>query len=451
VKAPSPLLLGWQALRNGAGDRARIERFRDRALRRLVRHAYAAVPYYRELFDAAGLSPREIRTVADLAALPPSSKSELRERPLTDLLARGVDPEKLLVARTTGTTGTPFAVYRSRAERMAQRAFHLRALRSYGVSARDRVMLVVRPRGIRPALAERLLRRFGLLERPAYDMMRPPEEIAAALRRERPDVVVGIATILLEVARVAEQDGGPPIRPRLVMTSGELETPLMKRRLEEAFACPARNQYTSEEMSGMGAWECPRGGGFHVHDDAVVLELLDDPALPRPSDPEESSGEVVATVLHAYSMPVLRWRLGDLARRRPGLCACGAPFSTLQVVEGRRTDFFRLPGGRGIFSSLLVHRTYDHHEWMGQFQLEQVSLTEVVARVVPRRPPPPGAREALEAAMAEALGEGVDLRLELVDSVRLGAGGKGLAFWSRLDPWHPESPSPGQPPAQFLG
>jgi len=52
--------------------------FRDRALRNLVAHAYGRVPYYRRLFDCHGLRPRDIRTVADLPAIPISDKNDLR-------------------------------------------------------------------------------------------------------------------------------------------------------------------------------------------------------------------------------------------------------------------------------------------------------------------------------------------------------------------------------------
>ena len=49
-------------------------------LRPLLEHAVGHVPYYRELFLRAGLRPQDVRTYADLARLPITTKSELRDR-----------------------------------------------------------------------------------------------------------------------------------------------------------------------------------------------------------------------------------------------------------------------------------------------------------------------------------------------------------------------------------
>ncbi len=219
MRSRSPLGLVWHVLRN-AGDRKRLEDFRDRALRRLVTHAYARVPYYRELFDRTGLAPRDIRTASDLRFLPPSSKEDLRRGPVEELLASGVSRDELRASSTTGSTGVPFTIYRTRSEQLATRAFNLRMLRSYGAGGRDRVALVSRGGGGRPPALLALLRGFGLFERHGIGMLQPPAKIAAALRDLRPDIIVGNATVLLEVARVIRRDGGPALRPRLVLTSG---------------------------------------------------------------------------------------------------------------------------------------------------------------------------------------------------------------------------------------
>ncbi len=84
------------------------------------------------------------------------------------------------------------------------------------------------------------------------------------------------------------------------------------------------------------AWECRHSGDLHTCDDGVLVEVLRDG---RPAEPGER-GEVVVTNLHAYAMPFIRYRIGDLATRGAP-CGCGAPFSTIGEITG--TDDRLLP------------------------------------------------------------------------------------------------------------
>ncbi|MDP6439464.1 MAG: hypothetical protein QGH74_07515 [Candidatus Brocadiia bacterium] len=90
--------------------RGRILEFQNACLRRLVAHAYGHVPYYRRLFDRNGINPQDIRTVGDLRAIPITEKNDLRDVPVADTVARGVDPGGLESSRTSGSSGEPFTI-----------------------------------------------------------------------------------------------------------------------------------------------------------------------------------------------------------------------------------------------------------------------------------------------------------------------------------------------------
>jgi phenylacetate-CoA ligase len=76
------------------------------------------------------------------------------------------------------------------------------------------------------------------------------------------------------------------------------------------------------------AWECRHSGDLHTCDDGVLVEVLVDG---RPAEPGER-GEVVVTNLHAYAMPFIRYRIGDVATRAAP-CRCGAPFATIGEIR----------------------------------------------------------------------------------------------------------------------
>jgi phenylacetate-CoA ligase len=172
---------------------------------------------------------------------------------------------------------------------------------------------------------------------------------------------------------------------------------------------------------GIIAWECPRAGGFQVADDGVVLAVLKDGRAAGPGE----SGEVVATQLHAFAAPFIRYRLGDVVTRGEIPCRCGAPFSTLLGVQGRRQDYLPLANGRLFMSREGTLLSLKHsHSWVGQFQLTQERPDHVVLRIVPLAPPPPGAVAALAQATRERLGPGVGLQILLVPDLPLEADGK---------------------------
>src|SRR5262245_7171810 len=79
--------------------------FQSDRLRRIVRHAYDAVPYYRRRFDAHGVRVADLRLPSDMRALPITVKADLRACPDADLVARGTDPARLITHVTSGTSG----------------------------------------------------------------------------------------------------------------------------------------------------------------------------------------------------------------------------------------------------------------------------------------------------------------------------------------------------------
>ena len=71
-------------------DPKAIRAWRDRKVRKLVRHAWENVPYYRRLFEEAGVRPEEIRRAEDLGRIPVTTKQQRQLLPMEDKMARGV-------------------------------------------------------------------------------------------------------------------------------------------------------------------------------------------------------------------------------------------------------------------------------------------------------------------------------------------------------------------------
>lgn len=427
---------GLALMRHTRAPRERILAFRDRHLRRVIEHAYASVTFYRELFDRYGIRPEDIRSAAELARLPVTTKADLQRRPTAHLVARDVDASKLLVRLTGGSSGEPLVVRRSPGEEWVLNVARYRSGWYHGYDMRRPLAFVSAPRetdGPRRGLTWHACRLLGVLQAHHVSCLSPVEDILDALGRIRPSLLGGYPGVLARVARLALETGRDDIRPACVETGSETRTAEMRAQIAAAFLAPVYDTYGSHEF-GRLASECRDTGAYHVCDDTVILEVLD--ADGRPVAPGER-GEVVATALHSHAMPFLRYRLGDIVTRGDDTCACGAPFSTIASIQGRMVDYFHLPGGRLLHPYEIPARTMEavraltggsrRHEnpfpWLREYQYVQEREDRVVLRFVPAAEPPEAELRAIEAAVRALLGPGVEF--ETVAERRLDADANG--------------------------
>jgi phenylacetate-CoA ligase len=410
----------WNLYRGPRRDRADLVRFRDRKLRHLVRFAYERVSFYRDWFDAVGVRPEHIRRAKDLAKLPLLSKPDLRNAPVEAVLARGRNPAKLVTHKTSGSTGEPFTIYRTRTEEDLLQLFRLRAARQYGFRLFDRRADLTTPLGGGPPDplrgAARLLR---LMPIESLDSTRDVAELLLEVHRIRPDVLTGYPGVLSQISRQLPNFAELRIRPRFVVAGGEPMTDRMRRRIERGFAAPVYDMYGSNEFNLL-AWQCPANGHMHICEDSVVLEILRDGIAVK----EGEQGEVVVTGLLSKTMPFIRYRTGDLAVKGAEVCGCGQPFSTLDAIQGRTADYLRLPDGRLVHPFAMTAPLYEEsHAWIDQHQLAQTALDRIVLRLKVRRPATPDELGRLIAA-GESVCRPARFEVEFVDRIEPHPSGK---------------------------
>ncbi len=409
-------------LRHPHAVREDIVAFQNEGVRRLIAHAYHRVPYYRALFERSGIKSDDIRTVADLRNVPTTDKRDLQPLPVDEVVARGVDPARLVAHRTSGSSGEPFTIRRTWIEERLLAAFRLRALHQFGLRPRDRraIVVLVRPADLADhQLPQLIFQAVGLYRHTAVDCLLEPEEIVSALRRLRPDVLTGSPGVLSQIAPSVGDDDRRLIHPRFVAVGGEVLTPLMRRQISDAFRAPVFETYGSHEFNLL-AWQCKDTGEFHVCDDAVVLEVLKDG---RPAAVGER-GEVVATSLHSFAMPLIRYRLGDLVTKGAETCPCGQPFSVIRAIQGRMIDYFPLSDGRALHPYEIVSIVIRDAPWIRQYRLLQEREDRIVLQVVPVTTPSAADLALLEDRVAKLVGREVAFVVALVPQIALEPGGK---------------------------
>jgi phenylacetate-CoA ligase len=415
---------------HGQADKVQIKAFQDERLRSLVAHAYRNVSFYRQLFDRHGVRPDQIRGVDDIGRIPTVTKRNLREAPLPSLIAHGHDPKRLLAIKTSGSSGEPFVMRRGWLEQRLLYLFLLRAQHQFGRRLGDRIARLERARAQHPQdnkMLGRLLKRLGLDPGLILDVRDPSEVHLRQLMAYQPDILGGYPNALLRLGEQLNDEHKGQIRPRLLLTGAEVLTPAMRERLRRLWSAPVYEVYASHEFS-MIAWECPKAGGLHVCDDSVLVEVMQGD---RPAAVGER-GEVVVTALHAYAMPFIRYRLGDVVRRGPDTCSCGQPFSKIGSIQGRMLDYFRLPGGRWLHPYALSALMPDEADWISQRQFIQEREDHIVARLVLA----PGATTDRVAEFArraaELVGPQATVQVEVVPEIERTRGGKVSVASSRV-------------------
>jgi phenylacetate-CoA ligase len=367
------------------------------ALRDIVAHAYATVPLYRDRFDAAGIRPRDVLSIADLAALPVVTRQELEATEIGRRVSSAFDASSLRTIRTSGSSGRPLTIHRDPAMAIHRKPQFIRGMAAAGYMPGMPVLMFAR----RPRRGESVLLRWRRAGRDS-----PPEEHLAAYRAMRPPFAYGFVTPLRRVALLLREERERHC-VRAVFTTGETLDTATRRLLEEAFGGPVFEIYGSAEF-GTVAWECRRHEGLHVGEDVVIHELL-------PLAGSDAS-RLVLTSLTNRAVPLIRYEIGDLAAAGPAeRCACGRTFVRLARVEGRMIDCLRRPDGV-LVAPYAVEAAVEKVPGVTRFQVVQ----EEAARVVVR----------LEGAPDGAVADGVAAALEpLLGPMRVEA-----AFLEDLEP-----------------
>lgn len=300
-------------------------------------------PQYRARLDAAGVSPEDVQSFADVAKLPMTSADDLREGYPLPLLCVP-ENEVVRIHASSGTTGKRKILAYTKRD---IEDFALQMARCYelaGLTPRDRIQVAV-GYGLWTAGAgfQAGSEMFGALTIPVG----PGNlDIHLQLLEDMGTTCIGAtASMALLVAEEVERGGLiDRIRLRKVICGAESCSEKMRLAIESKLrleGCYDIGGMT--EMYGPGSSiECDAHQGLHYWPDLFYLEVVDPDTL-VPVAPGET-GEMVVTTLRKEAVPLIRYRTRDLTRLAPGDCPCGLKLPRHGKIFGRSDDMFILRG-----------------------------------------------------------------------------------------------------------
>ncbi|MCG8928097.1 phenylacetate--CoA ligase PaaK [Lentzea sp. CC55] len=325
-------------------ETASVDELRALQLERLrwsVRHAYDNVPHYRSAFAAAGVHPDDVKTLADLAKLPFTTKADLRDNYPFGMFA--VPREEVVrVHASSGTTGRPTVVGYTRDDLDTWATVMARSIRAAG-GRRGHVLHNAYGYGLftgglgAHAGAEKL----GCTVVPVSGGM--TERQVQLIRDFEPDIIMVTPSYMLSIIDEMERQGVDPRSTSLKVGifGAEPWTNDMRAEMERRLDMHAVDIYGLSEVIGPGvASECVETkDGLHVWEDHFYPEIIDPVTGEVLPDGEE--GELVFTSLTKQAMPVIRYRTRDLTRLLPGTARSTR---RIEKITGRTDDMIILRG-----------------------------------------------------------------------------------------------------------
>lgn len=324
-------------------SREKILEIQNEKIVKQVRHVYDNVKYYRDLMDAKGVKPEDIKSVDDIKKLPFLSKEDLRIAYPYGLL--GTDLKNCVrIQSTSGTTGKRVVAFYTQHDIDLWEDCCARAIVAAGGTNED-VCQVCYGYGLftgGPGLnggshkvgCLTLPMSSGNTERQIQFMM----DLGATILCCTPSYAAYLGESLAEAGYKPEDN-----KLKAGIFGAEPWTEEMRRGIEKSLGIKAYDIYGLTETSGPGvSFECEEQTGMHINEDHFYAEIID----PETGEvlPEGEKGELVFTSLDKEAFPLLRYRTRDICVLSRKKCSCGRTHVKMSKPMGRSDDMMIIRG-----------------------------------------------------------------------------------------------------------
>lgn len=330
-------------------ERGEIEQLQSARLKEIVHCAYERSPFYKELYDRAGVAPADIAGLADITKLPPISKSELRrdieEYPVYGRMLAVPEDEIVYAASSSGTSGLPLISPFTRGDfaeivRLSRRFFEC-----FGMKRGDRYLHCLNLSLFVASPAVLSMQEIGVTT--LWGGVLPMDRIRRLLTELKITAIQTTPSFAWRLGVWLKENGTDPARElsvRRVIVAGEPggSIPPIRRAIEEVWGASVYEVYGMSEIMGSLAASCEARQGLHVAEDSVIVEVLDT-ETGKPV-PDGKRGELVFTALKKFGRPMIRYKSGDIASITHERCACGRTQARISVAGRRDNDMFIVSG-----------------------------------------------------------------------------------------------------------
>ncbi len=365
-----------------------IAALQEQKLQELLQYLQGHSPFYKQLFLKEGIDIGRVRSVADLAIIPPTEKEHLQSRNEEFLC---VPPGKIIeYTSTSGTIGSPvtIALTENDLSRLAYNEYS--SFTCAGGEPLDiyQLMLTLDRQFMAGMAYYSGIRKLGA----GIIRVGPgvPSLQWETIARLKPTAIIAVPSFIVKLIQYAREHGIDPnassVKKAICIGENIRNTDfslnILGRRIAGSWNISLYSTYASTEMQ-TAFTECSEGKGGHLQPDLVIAELLDEQNRPvAPGMP----GEITITTLGVEGMPLLRYKTGDMCIAHTGPCACGRQSLRLSPVIGRKKQMIKYKGTTlfapalfEILNSMELIRDYVAEVYANEIGTDEVLLYLVAA------------------------------------------------------------------------
>ncbi|GAB4037669.1 MAG: phenylacetate--CoA ligase [Rubrivivax sp.] len=334
-------------------------------LKKTLAHAYENVPHYKAAFDAKGVHPSDLKSLADLRHFPFTTKKDLRDNYPFGMFA--VPREQVVrIHASSGTTGKPTVVGYTQHDIDTWADLVARSIRASGGRRGDIVHVAYGYGLFTGGLGAHYgAERLGCTVIPMSGGQ--TEKQVQLITDFRPDIIMVTPSYMQVIIEEMERQGLDARNSSLKVGifGAEPWTEAMRHDIEVRAGIDAVDIYGLSEVMGPGvANECIESkDGPVIWEDHFYPEIID-PETGEPL-PDGEEGELVFTTLTKEALPVIRYRTRDLTRLLP---PTARSMRRIGKIVGRSDDMLIIRGVN-VFPTQIEELVLQVPELSGQYQL----------------------------------------------------------------------------------
>ncbi len=390
------------------------------SLQKLINHAYITVPYYNELFKSVNILPNDIKSLSDLNKIPILTKEHVRKRNthLKSSKSKNYNPKNYF---TGGTTGKPLSFtldHRNLVFRSAEKYRHW--LRN-GYNFGDR-MVVLRGTMIDYNTESVNPWRFDYFQNTLYlssyhMSSHNLDNYIKILNKFKPDFLQAYPSTIFILARYMN-DKNINLSIKTIFTGSETLYPHYRTEIEKAFLCKVVDHYGHGEPGTWASGQCSCGN-YILSEDFSIFQVVDKLG----NELKDGKGYLVETSLHNYSMPFIRYKVGDMVEISDVECSCNNNFKKVKKIIGREGDTLFI-NNREVSGSMLLNQVLKKNKGIIEMQINQTKEESIVLNIVPSKIYSNAVEKTLKKQIQERLGYNINLEIKKVREIQKSSSGK---------------------------
>lgn len=353
-------------------SRNELEKYQLERVKQQITIAYEKSPAYKEIFEKAGVTPDDLKTLDDLRKFPILTKQVVRDRqdakPILGDLVVAPEDDVVFISSSSGSTGAPTASPFSKKDFDEFMDVESRLYWQAGIRPKDRYihalnfsLFVGGPDVIGAQNIGALCIWGGTL---------PADRLLFILQQYQPTAIWTTPSYAWYLGETAKQKGIDPAKDlaiKTIIVAGEPGGSIDATReaIEALWGAEVYDFYGISDIFGACAAACEKHNGLHIAEDHVYVEVLDE----KTGEPvkEGERGELILTTLRKEIRPMIRFRTGDIVTYTDEKCECGRTLKRINVV-GRLDDMF-IAGGVNVFPTDIEHVARKIDDLTGEYRV----------------------------------------------------------------------------------